>query len=117
LTLPRRLAQAPSREWNDPLTGRSLHRDVPEEQEVDALLASLGLEQVADTPAGALPLGLTRLVEIARAVATHPTVILLDEPFSGLNPAESRLRSRTLASINKAEDIALGLRAHPAAAE
>ena len=43
LTLPRRLAQAPSREWSDPLTGRYLHRDVPEEQEVDALLASLGL--------------------------------------------------------------------------
>ena len=112
LMLPRRLAQAPSRAWSDPLTGRFLHRDVPEEQEVDALLASLGLEQVADTQAGALPLGLSRLVEIARAVATHPTVILLDEPFSGLNPAESRLLSRTLASINKAEDIALVLVEH-----
>ena len=112
LTLPRRLAQAPSREWNDPLTGRFLHRDVPEEQEVDALLASLGLEQVADTPAGALPLGLTRLVEIARAAATHPTVILLDEPFSGLNPAESRRLSRTLASLNQAEGIAMVLVEH-----
>jgi branched-chain amino acid transport system ATP-binding protein len=112
LTLPRRLAQAPSREWNDPLTGRFLHRDVPEEQEVDALLASLGLEPVADTLAGALPLGLTRLVEIARAAATHPTVILLDEPFSGLNPAESRRLSRTLASLNKAEGIAMVLVEH-----
>jgi branched-chain amino acid transport system ATP-binding protein len=112
LTLPRRLAQVPSRAWSDPLTGRFLRRDVPEKQEVDALLASLGLEQVADTPAGALPLGLTRLVEIARAVATHPTVILLDEPFSGLNPAESRLLSCTLASLNQAEDIALVLVEH-----
>jgi branched-chain amino acid transport system ATP-binding protein len=112
LTLPRRLAQAPSREWNDPLTGRFLHRDIPEEQEVDALLASLGLEPVADTPAGALPLGLTRLVEIARAAATHPTVILLDEPFSGLNPAESRRLSRTLASLNQAEGIAMVLVEH-----
>jgi ABC-type branched-subunit amino acid transport system ATPase component len=112
LTLPRRLAQEPSRAWSDPLTGRFLHRDVPEEQEVDVLLASLGLEQVADTQAGTLPLGLSRLVEIARAAATHPAVILLDEPFSGLNPAESRLLSRTLASINKAEDIALVLVEH-----
>jgi branched-chain amino acid transport system ATP-binding protein len=112
LTLPRRLAQAPSREWSDPLTGRFLHRDVPEEQEVDALLASLGLESVADTPAGALPLGLTRLVEIARAAATHPAVILLDEPFSGLNPAESRRLSRTLASLNQAEGIAMVLVEH-----
>jgi ABC-type branched-subunit amino acid transport system ATPase component len=112
LTLPRRLAQAPSREWSDPLTGRFLRRDVPEEQEVDALLASLGLESVADTLAGALPLGLTRLVEIARAAATHPTVILLDEPFSGLNPAESRRLSRTLASLNQAEGIAMVLVEH-----
>ena len=112
LTLPRRLAQAPSREWNDPLTGRFLHRDVAEEQEVDALLASLGLESVADTLAGVLPLGLTRLVEIARAAATHPAVILLDEPFSGLNPAESRRLSRTLASLNQAEGIAMVLVEH-----
>jgi branched-chain amino acid transport system ATP-binding protein len=112
LTLPRRLAQAPSREWSDPLTGRFLHRDAAEEQEVDALLASLGLEPVADTLAGALPLGLTRLVEIARAAATHPTVILLDEPFSGLNPAESRRLSRTLASLNQSEGIAMVLVEH-----
>jgi branched-chain amino acid transport system ATP-binding protein len=112
LTLPLRLAQAPSREWSDPLTGRFLHRDVPEDDEVDALLASLGLEDVADTPAGTLPLGLGRLVEIARAAATHPRVILLDEPYSGLNPTESRLLSRALASINKTEDIALVLVEH-----
>jgi branched-chain amino acid transport system ATP-binding protein len=112
LTLARRLAQAPSREWSDPLTGRFLHRDVAEEQEVDALLASLGLESVADTLAGVLPLGLTRLVEIARAAATHPAVILLDEPFSGLNPAESRRLSRTLASLNQAEGIAMVLVEH-----
>jgi len=67
---------------------------------------------VAGTPAGALPLGLSRLVEIARAAATHPKVILLDEPFSGLNPAESRLLSKALANINKAQDIALVLVEH-----
>jgi len=112
LTLPRRLAQAPSRTWSDPITGRFLQPDVAEDHEVDALLASLGLEHVAGTPAGALPLGLSRLVEIARAAATHPKVILLDEPFSGLNPAESRLLSEALANISKAQDIALVLVEH-----
>ncbi len=112
LTLPRRLAQAPSRVWSDPLTGRFLQPNVAEDHEVDALLGSLGLEHVAGTPAGALPLGLSRLVEIARAAATHPKVILLDEPFSGLNPAESRLLSEALANINKAQDIALVLVEH-----
>jgi branched-chain amino acid transport system ATP-binding protein len=112
LTLPRRLAQVPSRAWSDPLTGRFLRPDVAEDHEVDTLLASLGLEHVAGTPAGALPLGLSRLVEIARAAATHPKVILLDEPFSGLNPAESRLLSEALANISKAQDIALVLVEH-----
>jgi branched-chain amino acid transport system ATP-binding protein len=71
LTLPLRLAEAPSRAWSDPVTGRFLQRDLPEDKEVGTLLSSLGLEHVADTPAGALPLGLSRLVEIARAAATH----------------------------------------------
>jgi branched-chain amino acid transport system ATP-binding protein len=112
LTLPRRLAQAPSRAWSDPLTGRFLHPDVTEDEEVDALLESLGLADVAGTPAGALPLGLSRLVEIARAAATHPKVILLDEPYSGLNPAESKLLSRALANINKTKNIAMVLVEH-----
>jgi branched-chain amino acid transport system ATP-binding protein len=112
LTLPRRLAQAPSRAWSDPLTARFLHPDVAEDEEVDALLESLGLEDIAGTPVGALPLGLSRLVEIARATATRPKVILLDEPYSGLNPAESKLLSRALANINKTKNIAMVLVEH-----
>ena len=112
LTLPRRLAQAPSRSWSDPLTGRFLRQDADEDGAVDALLDLLGLAQVADTPAGALPLGLCRLVEIARAAASRPRVILLDEPFSGLNPSESRLLSQALASLNRAQGIAMVLVEH-----
>jgi len=112
LTLPRRLAQNPSRSWSDPLTGRFLRPDAVEDEEVDELLDSLGLTQVAGTPAGALPLGLSRLVEIARATASRPQVILLDEPFSGLNPAESRVLSQALAGINKSKGIAMVLVEH-----
>jgi ABC-type branched-subunit amino acid transport system ATPase component len=112
LTLPRRLAQAPSRSWSDPVTGRFLRPDAVEDEEVDALLDSLGLAQVAGTPAGALPLGLSRLVEIARAAASRPRVILLDEPFSGLNPAESKLLSQALAGINRSKGIAMLLVEH-----
>jgi branched-chain amino acid transport system ATP-binding protein len=112
LRLARRLAQKPSRSWSDPLTGRFLRQDAAEDKEVDALLDSLGLAPVGDTPAGTLPLGLCRLVEIARAAASHPRVILLDEPFSGLNPAESRRLSHALAHINKAQGIAMVLVEH-----
>ena len=112
LTLSHRLASAPSRSWSDPLTGRFLRPDSTEDEAVDELLDSLGLAPVAGTPAGALPLGLSRLVEIARAVASRPRVILLDEPFSGLNPAESRLLSQALADVNRSKGIAMVLVEH-----
>lgn len=56
---------------------------------VERTLARVGLQDVADRTAGELPTGSARLVEIARALATQPTVLLLDEPASGLGDAET----------------------------
>jgi len=50
------------------------------------LLGELGIEKLADTPAPALSGGERRRVEIARALATQPRFILLDEPFAGVDP-------------------------------
>jgi branched-chain amino acid transport system ATP-binding protein len=52
------------------------------------LLAIFGLAPLADIPAGGLPYGQQRRLEIARALATQPTLLLLDEPAAGMNPAE-----------------------------
>jgi len=52
------------------------------------LLARLGLEHYADARADALPYGEQRRLEIARALATRPKLLLLDEPAAGMNPAE-----------------------------
>jgi lipopolysaccharide export system ATP-binding protein len=56
------------------------------EEQLDALLADLGIEKLRDTPAPALSGGERRRVEIARALATQPRFILLDEPFAGVDP-------------------------------
>ena len=52
-------------------------------------LGAAGPDQVARAPVAALPLGTCRLVEVGRALATQPDVVLLDEPLSGLDMHES----------------------------
>jgi ABC-type branched-subunit amino acid transport system ATPase component len=60
-----------------------------EDEAVDATLALLGLEAVAEQPVVLLPLGTGRIVEVARALATEPRIVLLDEPTSGLDVHET----------------------------
>jgi ABC-type branched-subunit amino acid transport system ATPase component len=57
--------------------------------EAGRLLRLIGIERWADSLAGDLPAGVRRLVEIARAMATRPRLLLLDEPAAGLNATET----------------------------
>ena len=68
------------------LDPRALFRRSPgEDEKVDGLLELLHLTHVAKAPVAALPLGVIRLVEVGRALASEPRVLLLDEPLSGLD--------------------------------
>ena len=70
------------------------HRYYSEEKKADEkamdLLKILGLDQLADTVASNLPYGEQRRLEIARALATEPKLLLLDEPAAGMNPQETQ---------------------------
>jgi branched-chain amino acid transport system ATP-binding protein len=90
IILAHRVSTRRSRIWSDMVTARGFRRADPEENDrVGSLLEGLNLTRIADQPVAALSLGMTRLVEIARALATNPAVLLLDEPSSGLDSRET----------------------------
>ncbi len=75
-------------------------------------LEKIGLMDRADDPAGELPYGAQRRLEIARAMSTKPVLLCLDEPAAGLNPRESAELSALLLSIRTDHDTSVLLIEH-----
>jgi branched-chain amino acid transport system ATP-binding protein len=77
----------------------------------DELLARLGIDDLADQRADRLPTGQARVLELARALATAPKVLLLDEPASGQDESETAAFSRVLRDV-AADGVAVVLVEH-----
>jgi len=108
-----RVRHAKRRIWSDLLTMGSLRPIDPEERaQVDELVELLGLSSVADRQALGLPLGFARLIELGRALATSPRILLLDEPSSGLDSTETELFESTLRRVSEERGISVLLVEH-----
>jgi branched-chain amino acid transport system ATP-binding protein len=102
--------------WSDLVTAGALHpASTTEHDRVDQLVELLGLTSVANTSASVLPLGTARRVEVARALATGPSVVLLDEPSSGLDGHETSQLGAALRTVVEEEHVSLLLVEHDVA--
>jgi branched-chain amino acid transport system ATP-binding protein len=91
---------------------RTWAKDAPPSAEVaEATLDRVGLRAVADERVDSLPTGLARMVEVARALASHPRVLLLDEPSSGLSEEETDTFANLLDDLSS-EGLAILLVEH-----
>ena len=77
----------------------------------DRLLARVGLSEYADTPAASMPYGALKRLEIARALAAEPEVLLLDEPAAGCNAVETEEIEKLVRAIAD-EGVAMVLVEH-----
>jgi branched-chain amino acid transport system ATP-binding protein len=116
LQLAYRVSTHRSRIWSDLVSGRGFRpADKKEIERIDVLLDALNLTEIADRPVAGLPLGMTRLVEIARALALNPKVLLFDEPSSGLDVQETEQVMRVFELAVERRGVSLLLVEHDVA--
>jgi len=85
------------------------------EEQARQLLARFGLERVAEAKADSLPYGEQRRLEIARALATQPRLLLLDEPAAGMNPSEKEALRSLVARLREEFGVSIVLIDHDVA--
>jgi branched-chain amino acid transport system ATP-binding protein len=83
-----------------PLRALALTRRADERRRALELLKLLGIADAADSAPATLPLGYLKRLEMARALALEPKLLLLDEPLAGLNQLEARRLADTVVEIN-----------------
>ena len=80
--------------------GRNRREELEHRTKVEEIIDFLQIEHIRKTPVGRLPYGLQKRVELARALAAEPTLLLLDEPMAGMNVEEKEDMCRFILDVN-----------------
>jgi branched-chain amino acid transport system ATP-binding protein len=93
--------------WGSAQKEEIRHREV-----VEKIIDFLEIQAIRKTPVGKLPYGLQKRVELGRALATEPELLLLDEPMAGMNLEEKQDMSRFIVDINEQMGTTMALIEH-----
>jgi branched-chain amino acid transport system ATP-binding protein len=80
--------------------GSARREEIEHRAKVEEIVDFLEIEHIRKTPVGRLPYGLQKRVELGRALAAEPVMLLLDEPMSGMNLEEKQDMSRFILDVN-----------------
>ncbi len=81
--------------------GRARREELANRAKVEEIIDFLEIQHIRKTPVGRLPYGLQKRVELARALAAEPTMLLLDEPMAGMNVEEKQDMCRFVLDVNE----------------
>jgi branched-chain amino acid transport system ATP-binding protein len=81
--------------------GRARREELANRAKVEEIIDFLEIQHIRRTPVGRLPYGLQKRVELARALAAEPTLLLLDEPMAGMNVEEKQDMCRFILDVNE----------------
>jgi branched-chain amino acid transport system ATP-binding protein len=92
--------------------GKCRKEEIKSRDWVEEIIEFLDMEAIRKTPVAGLPYGLQKRVELGRALAMEPKLLLVDEPVSGMNIDETEDMARYLLDINEEKDITVVLVEH-----
>ena len=88
--------------WENALNiGRARREELEHREEVEKIIEFLGLQSIRKTPVSSLPYGLQKRVELGRALAAEPKMLLLDEPMAGMTVEEKLDMSCFIQEVNR----------------
>ena len=98
--------------WQALRHGPALREEIENRAACEEIIDFLQIEHIRKTPVGALPYGLQKRVELGRALAMEPQLLLLDEPMAGMNLEEKEDMSRFIIEANRHRGATIALIEH-----